>query len=368
MITIKTPERYIDRPAILKTAGEYVSPYGRHALVIGGKTALTAAGDSFLKSLKTAGIYYEVSEFDNYVTSEEIEKYYELSIRKDTDLIIGVGGGRVLDLSKAVGDKRDIPVITVPTIAATCAAWSALTIVYDKHGKFSGGMVLKKSPRLVLADTAILAEAPARYVAAGIGDTLVKWYEAMPTANPGYNDIASKVGLLSAKLALDILYQNSASALKSAEKREITPELTEVIDSIIFLAGLVGGVNGGNHRAAVAHSVHNSLTALNETHESLHGEKVAFGLIVQFVLENKSTRETDDLIKFQGSLGLPVTLGGLGIKSNIKAKAHEIAKEVNIKAEALEKLPFKVNSTSLESAILKADELGRQWLDSYGRA
>jgi glycerol dehydrogenase len=124
----------------------------------------------------------------------------------------------------------------------------------------------------------------------------------------------------------------------------------------------VGSVNGGNHKAAIAHGVHNSLTGFSNTHGALHGEKVAFGLIVQFVLEGKSLEEINSLISFQGGLGLPVTLSDLGISEDILEYAQKIAEGINIENELLSKLPFEVSSSSLKRAIIKADELGSEWI------
>jgi glycerol dehydrogenase len=362
MISIKTPHKYFIKPDIIKDSGEFILPYGKRALIIAGKTALEVTGEDFLRSLRNSGISYDVSEFDSYVTLENIEKYQKLADEKEADLIIGLGGGRVLDLSKAIGERQGIPVVAVPTIAATCAAWSALTITYDNNGKFTGGILLEKSPVIVLADLKILVGAPFRYLAAGIGDTLVKWYESLPSLSTGSVDIGTKVGLLSAKLALDILYDRAYKAIESARCKEITDEFTEVVDSIIFLAGFVGSVNGGNHKAAIAHGVHNSLTGFSNTHGALHGEKVAFGLIVQFVLEGKSLEEINSLISFQGGLGLPVTLSDLGISEDILEYAQKIAEGINIENELLSKLPFEVSSSSLKRAIIKADELGSEWI------
>lgn len=364
MITIKAPERYINEPDILKSAGEYISKLGTNALIVGGKTALKSVGEDFFSSIQRSGIKFRIEEFEGYCTEKNINKFTSIVKETDVDLIIGVGGGRVLDSIKVVGERSNIVIVTVPTIAATCAAWSALSVIYDESGKVIDFNILNTSPKLVLADTKIIANAPVRYFNAGIGDTIVKWYEAAPHFIEGNNDISLRIGLQTAKLALDILYNSSVSAAEEIEKNNVSKEVREVIDAIIILAGLVGSINGGNHRAAIAHAIHNSLTAIPETHESLHGEKVIFGLIVQFVLEGKPEKEIEELITFLNSLDLPVTLEQLGIKEKVSEKISYIANRVNIKAEDLDKLSFDVNSQLIEQAIIKADQFGRSSLGS----
>jgi len=364
MIFVKTPQRYINEADILKSSGEYISQLGKNALVIGGKTALTVAGGDLFGSLDSVGIKYQTIEFEGNCTTSAIDRLSSITGEYGVDIIIGVGGGRVLDLVKAVGENRKLPVVTVPTIAATCAAWSALSIIYDEKGKFAGGLLLNNSPMLVLADTRILAEAPVRYLSAGIGDTIAKWYEIAPHIVEGKNDISLRTGIQTAKLALEILNSNAVQATKDVADKKPTQAFSEVIDSIIMLAGLVGSINGGYYRAAVAHSLYNSSTVVPEIHSSLHGEIVAFGLIVQFILEGKPQQEVDELIAFLNSLDLPVTLGQLGIKNDLVQKISEIANGFNISGELLDKLNFEVNSQLVEKALIKADQLGRSSLNS----
>jgi glycerol dehydrogenase len=365
MITIKTPNKYINEPNILKSAGEYITKLGKHALIVGGKTALSVVGKEFLNSLKNSDISYVIKEFQGYPTYNAIEEISSLAVDVEADIIIGVGGGRVLDTIKAVGEKINLPVVTVPTIGATCAAWSALTVVYDESGKATGYILLETSPKLILADTKIIAEAPVRYLNAGIADTIVKWYESAPHAVDGNNDFSLTIGLQTSKLALEILEKSAVKAAKDSENKKVSVALIEVVDSIIVLAGLVGSITAGSYRAAVAHAIHNSLTSLPDTHESLHGEKVIFGLIVQFVLEGKSQEEIDKLISFLNALNLPVTLAQLGIKDDVTNNISKIANGVNLKAEALDKLKFEVNSQLIEEAITKADKFGQDSFKVY---
>lgn len=362
MITIKSPERYINQADILKTSGEYIKKLGKRALVIGGKTALSVVQSDLFPSLDQEGLSYEVKEFKGFVTKAAIKKFQEDADEIGADLIIGIGGGRVLDLSKAVGNEKRIPVVAVPTIAATCAAWSALSIIYEEDGKFESGLILDASPKLVLADTKILAAAPYRYLISGIGDTLAKWYEAVPSFRVEENDISLKLGLSTAKLALKILNEHSLEVIKEIQEGKISSRFSEIVDAIIFLAGFVGGVNGGNHRAVIGHAFYNALSAYPETNESLHGEKVSFGLIVQFVLERKNKNEIIENIRFFNSLGLPVTLNQLGLSDNNPLKISKIASEINISDEAQSKLNFKFNSQAIEKAIVTADAFGTEVL------
>jgi len=364
MISIKTPESYINEDGIIKSSGKYIAKLGKNALVIGGKTALSVAGEELFKSLNSSGVNFETKEFKGYPTESSIQKYTSIAHELGVDLIIGVGGGAVLDLVKAVGERSNISVVTVPTIAATCAAWSALTVLYDENGKHMAYLILDNSPKLVLVDIGIISRAPIRYLNAGIGDTVVKWYEVAPHEVEGHNDISLRIGLQTSKLALDILNGSAFSALKNQASSNVARDISEVVDSIIILAGLVGSINGGQHRAAIAHALHDSFTTIPDTHESLHGEKVIFGLIVQFILEKKPEKEIESLISFMNSLNLPVTLSQLGINDDVASKVSIVAKGVDIIEKELDKLNFEVSTNLIEKAIVKADLFGQNSLKS----
>lgn len=366
MITVKAPEQYWNQTGILSESGKKIASYGQHTLIIGGRTALEAAGKDIVNSLNDANVSCHVEPFEGYCTEESIRSFSERAQKRKADLVLGIGGGKVLDLAKAAGDSLDIPVITVPTIPATCAAWSALSIVYDSHGRYTGKIKLKKSPVLVLSDPHILAAAPKRYLAAGIGDTIVKWYEVAPNTGTAPEDIFERVNLQTAKLVLDILEEHAEEAYRSAGSGEVTPSFMQTADSIILLAGMVGTIQSGGARAAVPHSIHHSLTWLPETRGTLHGEKVAFGLLVQSVLAGYDHNEVLSLFEFLKKLDLPVTLKQLGIQGNLREKAEQIARGVSISENAAGRLPFKVDAESLAKAILETDAIGQNILTALG--
>ncbi|MDF2857898.1 MAG: gldA2, partial [Neobacillus sp.] len=262
--------------------------------------------------------------------------------------------------AKAVAEDSHLPVVTIPTIAATCAAWSALTVIYNEHGKVVDHRPLQSSPKVVLADTKILVEAPVRYLQSGIGDTLVKWYEYAPNNKNDEYDFAFKVSLNTAKQALTLLETHAMQAIEANKEKQITRSFKEVVDAIIALAGLVGSINSGRYRIAPAHAIHDSITSLSETHGSLHGEKVIFGLIAQFILEGKSETEINKFISILNELNLPVTLKQLGVESDLKVK--EIASGTKWNKEALSNLTFDVNHELVEEALKIADEYGERSL------
>jgi Glycerol dehydrogenase and related enzymes len=360
VISLKTPFEYINAPGAVADSGERIAALGRNALIVGGARALGAAGAALRQSLEGAGVQYKELTYAGYCTDRAVSAFAQAAETEGSDILIGVGGGRILDTVKAVGEKLGLQVVSIPTVAGTCAAWSALSIIYDERGRQTENRELSVSPRLVVADTDILAKAPLRYFRAGIGDTLAKWYEYAPLLRINAHSFALKVRLDTSKLALDILEQKSLSVIEALESGRVTEDFSDVVDSVIFLAGLNGSIRDDGYSPAIAHAIHNSFTHIEDTHGSLHGEKVIFGLIVQFILQGDPEDQIRAFIDTMNKLALPVTLAQLGIKTQLDEKVRFAARNVDLRQLGVENLDFAVTGPLIEQAIFRADELGRR--------
>ena len=172
----------------------------------------------------------------------------------------------------------------LPGIAATDAPCSALSVIYTKDGQFSRVEFFPKNPELVLMDTSIIVKSPVRTLVAGMGDALATYFEAQqafisdsPNALHGKSTLT---GQIIAKACYDILLTQGKQAKLSNEAGAVTKAFEAVVEANTLLSGL-GFESGG---LCAAHAVHNGFTVVEETHQMLHGEKVAFGVLVQLVM------------------------------------------------------------------------------------
>jgi glycerol dehydrogenase len=353
-----SPNKYMQGVGALKEIGKQICAFGSKAFVTGGRTAFSQTKDIIAASCAEAGIECVFEGFGGECSQAEIQRLKSTAEANGANVIVGVGGGKVLDTAKAVAYHMQLPVIIVPTIAATDAPCSALAVIYTPEGVFESYLVLPKNPDLVLVDPQIIAKAPVRLLVSGMGDALATWFEAdacyRSNANniPGGKSTAAALNL--ARLCYDILIEYGFQAKLAAERGVATPALERVVEANTLLSGL-GFESSG---LAAAHAVHNGLTVLEATHHAYHGEKVAFGTLVQLVLENRSKEQINEVLEFCVSVGLPVTLAEIGVTEIKHDDIMKVAQAACADGETIYNEYVPVNPEIVYSAILAADAIG----------
>jgi glycerol dehydrogenase len=295
---------------------------------------------------------------------------------------VAAGGGKVLDAARSAAAALRLPFVSCPTICSTDAPTSALSVIYADSGPKRGSVevyeIHRRSPDLVLVDTQVIAESPPRLLAAGIGDAMSTWYEARAAAAAGRPNMrggrATLAAVELARLCCDAVFADGEAALEECRAGRVGGSLERVAEAATLLSGL-GFESAG---LAAAHAVHNGLTAIAATHDALHGEKVAFGTLVQLLLEShaavdavpreETLAEANRVAAFFVRVGLPVTLGELGIgdesDESLAHIVHRIASRATEPGETIHNMPFPVDADSVAAAIEAADAVGRAALQA----
>lgn len=357
---LAAPQKYIQGQGALKELAGWAKKYGDKIYVIFDDFVKSLTADRILEGAKKEGIKVEFGQFNGESSDEEIEKHVKNSKPLNPDVIVGVGGGKTLDTAKAVahltGDK---PVIICPTLASTDAPTSALTIVYTEDGEFKRYMGLPFNPNIVLIDTDIVVQAPAKFLIAGIGDAMATFYEAKVCVEANATNMAggkpTKAAYAIATLCRDILFKHGAKAVEDCKNKKVTPEFEAVVEANTLLSGL-GFESCG---LAAAHSVHDGLTELHESHSFLHGEKVAFGYLTEAMMNNQLDI-FDELVKYNLSIGLPVCLEDYGIIDDVENKAEIVAKKTVAEGETIHSYAEPIGYKKVKDAILKANQRGKE--------
>jgi glycerol dehydrogenase len=188
---------------------------------------------------------------------------------------------------------------------------------------------------------------------AGIGDAIAKWYEASVSSGNS-SDTLTIAAVQQARVLRDLLLQKSVAALQDPGGQT----WKEVVDATVLLAGVIGGLGGANCRTVAAHAVHNGLTHIPAAHHILHGEKVAYGILVQLRLEEMiagnqlALTSRQQLLKFYGEIGLPKSLNDLGLSQITLAELQHAAEITCQPNSDIHRLPFSVSPEQLMAAMV----------------
>lgn len=283
-------------------------------------------------------------------SADEIARIAATARKAGAGVLVGIGGGKVLDTVKAAAADLGLPVVVVPTIAASDAPCSALSVIYHPDGTVSHDRFLPRNPDLVLVDTRIIARAPARFLAAGIGDALATWYEADACRQSGARNC---MGLPGTPLAFAIAAQcrqvildHGAAALAECDRHEAGPALERVVEANILLSG-IGFESGG---VAAAHAIHHGLCELPDVHHHLHGEKVAIGVLAGLILAGQRD-EFAAIRAFCASVRLPVRLSDIGIRDASPARLRIVAERATRQGEIIHNEPYPVTADMVVAAL-----------------
>ena len=355
-----SPLRYVQGQGEFGRLPLYTAPYGSACVIIDG-FLYQDLNARLEKAYAESDAKFVSISFNGECCEEEVERIGKIARENGAAVIVGAGGGKTMDTAKICADEMGLPVIIAPSSASTDAPVSEIAVVYKPDGEYIGSRKMKKNADLVLVDTEIIVKAPRRLFVAGMGDALATWLEAQAcecSDSPNYIGSGMrrcKAGMAIAKASWDILFEDGEKALMALDSGVVTEAFENVVEANTLLSGL-GFLNTG---LATAHGIHSGLTVLPETHKYLHGEKVAFGIVCQMVLENTPVETVDKVMRFMVAIGLPVTLADLGVETKHE-KVLAIA-EKTAGGPLVHQEPFAVTAERVYSAIIAADALGRKY-------
>jgi len=341
---------------------------GGSALIVTSATPRQQLETLWCQSFQQQGLYIEIYDFGGEASFEETAKISRRAQESKVSVIIGVGGGKVLDTARACADKLNLPVVCCPTTAASDAPCSTVSVIYSPQGVFESCLFSRRNPDLVIVDTSIILKAPLRGLVAGMGDALATFFEADACYRAGKMNILGGSSTLCARMIAQLCYatllKDGITALKDARAGVLSPSFDRIVEANTLMSGL-GFESGG---LALAHSLHNGLTAMTETHAFMHGEKVAFGTLVQIILEARDENILSEVLTFCCSVGLPITLSDIGLPSLTQEQANKIAQLTLAPHESAHNEPFALTAGQVTDAIYKADAHGQAFKSSYASA
>ncbi len=326
---------------------------GKRVLIVGGETALSKSVQKLHEALADFEIVDTVV-YGKECTRKRVEELHNLYGDKNIDFVIGVGGGKALDTSKCLADLLGVQIVTVPTIASTCAASSALAVMYTENHAFDGFWYFKAPAYHTFIDTTIIIEAPIEYIRAGVGDTLAKYYEVEFSARGKEKTYQDEMGLAISKMCNTPLIHSAAKAMEDCKRGEITEQFEQVALIILVSTGMVSMLINHDFNGAVAHALFYGLTELEGFEEKFrHGDVVGYTTAVQLMMDNKE-EEAIAIGNLLKQMGVETTLAERDIPVDFEYLTPVL--KATLKDPDMNVIPYPVTEEMIYDAILKMEE------------
>ena len=337
-------------------AAAVCSLYGHRALLIGGVKGMAAGLPRLEAAL--AGSTVKIADkvvYGHDCTYATADRWAEHAKALGADLIFGMGGGKAIDTAKCVGAHLGLPVFTFPTIAATCAATTALSVVYKEDGSFDSFDFFERPAHHCFIDLSIIANAPYCYLQAGMGDTIGKHFECHFSARGDKLEHPSALGREISNMCYAPLVEYGEQAKLDCLAHRVSPALEQAVLANIVSTGLVSLSVLDCYNCAVAHSVYYGLVLLPGFEEKwLHGNVVAYGVLVQLVIDGE-IEEAKRLKAFLQALEIPTTLREMEVPVE-RAHLKPVLTET-VTGPDMDHIPYPVTEDMVFDAMVRVEEL-----------
>lgn len=353
---MREPRKYVQGKNALLKFHEEMEYMGKRWLFICSNSGYKACHDKIEESFGSADDFRRYEVFGGISSKGEIEKMKKIVEEDNIDTVVAVGGGSAVDTAKATAYYCGKNIVVIPTVVATDAPCTGLSVIYNDDGSFNTYLFYPTNPDAVLVDSQVIANAPVKFLIAGMGDALGTYFEgraSIRTESPSLEGTGiTRTGLAIAKLCYETIRAYGSQAIVACENNVVTPALDAIIEANTYMSG----VGADNVNCAAAHSFYNGLTSLGG-HKAPHGNCVAFGTLVQLVLEGVEQDEFDDVQDFCLEVGLPVTLEELGVTEDEEIRI--ISENACAEGETIHNLAGDVTPDELYAAIIATDAMGR---------
>ena len=335
-------------------------PLGDTFAVIGGVTAMEKGLPALTAALEGSGMTMLAAlPFGGACTQQAMNHLAAAIAPFSPAFLVGMGGGKAIDTAKGVANLLKLPLVSLPTLVSNCAPITALSVVYREDGPFDRFLFYDTPPALTLVDLEIAANAPAKYFRAGMGDTLAKHLESTFSARGDVLGVSmdhmSAIGVALSSTCYGPILQYGRQALDEVLRHEAGPAMEICARSIIVSAGLVSLMANDDYNCALAHAVCYGLQLFPHVEERcLHGDLVAYGALVQLVLDGR-TEKARELRAFLQTLGTPVTLAQMNVP--LDRPALEATLHAATTGPDMAHIPYPITPDMVFDAMIRVETL-----------
>lgn len=358
MISQSGPQRHISDAKAYDQLPSFISELGVTKVLFLHGTKSLAAAQPYLPDFGSEVTVEDVL-FNGECSYEEIDRVERIAKEQGIEMVIGLGGGKVLDTAKSVTTGTHMYLVLIPTLASNGAPWSALSVHYKENGEHINHEIYKETANLMLLNPEVILNSPIDYFVAGIADTLAKFYESeliFENLPEEQYTVALTISRQMANNCKEVLLNDAIQAVEDMKNDKMTHTWRNVAETVIVMAGTVGGWGDAYARSTGAHSVHDALTLFPQTGHLLHGAKVGYGILVQLVIEGHF-ENIKELLPFYKTLGVPTNFHELNLDGITDEEIDKIAYEATTEEKTMNLIPLPITAQTVRDAMLKLEEV-----------
>ena len=319
---MQLPREVLIGKNVAPSVGETLTRLGFNgpALVVTGRTVISIAGGTVIDSLKRAGFKSSTITVDS-ATTEEVSRVENEIGQIKPDIVVGLGGGKDIDVAKLSSMKSGTQFLSVQTAASHDGIVSPLVSMKGLDRPYS---YVAHSPIAIVADTSIIAKSPYRLIASGCGDVVAKytavrdWKLAHRIKNEYYGDYAAELALMSARLVMK----------NANDIRRMSDSGVRTLVEALISCGVAMSIAGTSRPCSGAEHLFSHALTMIAPKPALHGEQCGVGTIMCAYLHGANWQLIKDVLH---RIGAPTTAKELGVDAEyiVEAltKAHSIRPE-----------------------------------------
>ena len=301
-------------------------------LFVTSPTPREVAAEPIVAAFEATGVDPAVVTIEK-ATFDAVERVIETANAEDVSYLVGIGGGKAIDIAKMASYHLEMGFCSVPTAASHDGIVSNRGSVPDGDTRHS---VAAEPPLAVIADTEILADAPWELTTAGCADIIsnytavMDWRLAHRLKNVEYSEYAAAL----AEMTAEILVDNADLIRPGLE------ESSWVVTKALMSSGVAMSIAGSSRPASGAEHLFSHQLDRLAPGAALHGHQVGVGSIMTAYLHGGERGIWQDIRNALASIDAPTTADGLGIDDETVIEAlttcHEIRDRYTILGDGMD--------------------------------
>ena len=309
---INLPRKVIVGNNVIDNMFDVCSELGvKKPLILADKNTLKISGERIKENLISLNPQTEIVKEASLAETERIKNTV-----KDIDVVIGTGGGVVIDVAKLVAFEKNVCFFSVPTAPSHDGIVSETASITDKGTKIS---IKTRGPRAIIADVNIISNAPYRLIASGCADiisnlTAVYDWELAKKNGEYFSEYAAKLSLLAADIVM-----KSADTIVERKERGIR----NLIEALITSGIAMSIAQSSRPASGSEHMISHALDMMNSN--ALHGEQCGIASIGIAYLQGQDWKKIKQTLQ---KIKAPVSFREMGIEKEMVVKAFLEAKSM----------------------------------------